>query len=435
MLGGLRLAAPLGVPVLGANLGRLGYLTEVDGEHLAEGARGARRRAPTPSRSASCCARDGGRTALAREHVAFNDVVLSRVPGRGQALLALHVDGQLLVRYASDGVIAATPAGSTAYSYAAGGPIVSPQTRAMIVTPDAPHGLFNRAVVLGAEESLGVEVLPNSAPVAVEVDGQLLVEADPGWTRRDHPEPVAGARRAAGLRGLRRARAAQARHHRSRRAGQLRLRRPRALGSGRYSGRALRARQCSGRSGCSRKTMWSSVPEAATVPDALERLLEVVGLERDLEDAELVGSAPPRRPAARRRAPRAPARRAASRSAGEASRRSVVVPLRECCRMAEHDRIAVVTGAGLRARARGHARAAGRRLPRGAGRAARGGAARDARRRGRRARAARSSCRPTSPTRDAVAALFARVRDELGRLDLLFNNAGTSARPAPLRGR
>ena len=51
--------------------------------------------------------------------------------------------------------------GSTAYSYAAGGPIVSPQTRAMIITPDAPHGLFNRAVVLGAEESLGVEILPS----------------------------------------------------------------------------------------------------------------------------------------------------------------------------------------------------------------------------------------------------------------------------------
>ena len=157
----------------------------------------------------------------AREHVAFNDVVLSRVPGRGQALLALHVDGQLLVRYASDGVIAATPAGSTAYSYAAGGPIVSPQTRAMIVTPDAPHGLFNRAVVLGAEERLGVEVLPNSAPVAVEVDGRLLAEAEPGWSARHHPEPVAGARRAPGLGRLRRARPAQARHHRSRRAGQL----------------------------------------------------------------------------------------------------------------------------------------------------------------------------------------------------------------------
>ena len=180
--------APLGVPVLGANLGRLGYLTEVDGEHLEEGleALGAGHYAVEERFMLRAqWGPEGSRT----ERVAFNDVVLSRVPGRGQALLALHVDGQLLVRYASDGVIAATPAGSTAYSYAAGGPIVSPQTRAMIVTPDAPHGLFNRAVVLGAEEGLGVEVLSNSAPVAVEVDGQLLVQADPGWTVEITPNP------------------------------------------------------------------------------------------------------------------------------------------------------------------------------------------------------------------------------------------------------
>jgi NAD+ kinase len=188
MLGGLRLAAPLSVPVLGANLGRLGYLTEVDGEHLVEGleALGAGHYAVEERFMLRATWEQGGAPS---EQVAFNDVVLSRVPGRGQALLALHVDGQLLVRYASDGVIAATPAGSTAYSYAAGGPIVSPQTRAMIITPDAPHGLFNRAVVLGAEESLGVEVLPNSAPVAVEVDGQLLAQADPGWTLAIAPNP------------------------------------------------------------------------------------------------------------------------------------------------------------------------------------------------------------------------------------------------------
>ena len=188
MLGGLRLAAPLGVPVLGANLGRLGYLTEVDGEHLPEAleALGAGAYGVEERFVLRAAWKEGGQE---REHVAFNDVVLSRVPGRGQALLALNVDGQLLVRYASDGVIAATPIGSTAYSYAAGGPIVSPQTRAMIITPDAPHGLFNRAVVLGAEESLGVDILPSSAPIAVEVDGRLLVEADPGWSVEISPNP------------------------------------------------------------------------------------------------------------------------------------------------------------------------------------------------------------------------------------------------------
>jgi len=188
MLAAMRLAAPLGVPVLGANLGRLGYLTEVDGEHLV---------------AALVAVADGSfaveeRFALratweaegeTQHRVAYNDTVLSRVPGRGQAALGLRVDGQLLVRYASDGVIAATPAGSTAYSFAAGGPIVSPQTRAMIVTPDAPHGLFNRAVVLGADERLGIEVLASSAPVALEVDGRLVAEVQPGWSMEVTPNP------------------------------------------------------------------------------------------------------------------------------------------------------------------------------------------------------------------------------------------------------
>jgi NAD+ kinase len=186
MLGAMRLAAPLGIPVLGANLGRLGYLTEVDGEHLGEAldALAAGAFAIEPRFALLVAWQQDG---TAHDRVAYNDVVLSRVPGHGQAALGLSVDGQLLVRYASDGVIAATPSGSTAYSFAAGGPLVSPQTRAMIVTPDAPHGLFNRAVVLGDDESLGVEVLPSSAPVALEVDGRLLAEVLPGWRMEVSP--------------------------------------------------------------------------------------------------------------------------------------------------------------------------------------------------------------------------------------------------------
>jgi NAD+ kinase len=185
-LGGLRLAAPLGVPVLGVNLGRLGYLTEVDGAQLPDALQALSAGAFAVEERFALKARwrEDGED---RERVAYNDLVLSRVPGHGQAALGLSVDGQLLVRYASDGVIAATPVGSTGYSFAAGGPIVSPQTRAMIVTPDAPHGLFNRAVVLGDEEWLGVEVLPTSAPVAVEADGRLVTQVEPGWSMRIAP--------------------------------------------------------------------------------------------------------------------------------------------------------------------------------------------------------------------------------------------------------
>jgi NAD+ kinase len=179
MLGALRLAAPHGTPVLGINLGRLGYLTEVDAAHLGDAlvalGRGDYR---VEARTGLALApRDG-----VEAQIAYNDVVLTRVPGRGQAALGLRIDGELLVRYASDGVIAATPQGSTAYAFAAGGPLVSPRAQGMILMPDAPHGLFNRAVVLAEGERLGIEVLPTSAPVSIERDGQLLGHADAGAT-------------------------------------------------------------------------------------------------------------------------------------------------------------------------------------------------------------------------------------------------------------
>jgi NAD+ kinase len=179
VLGGLRVGAPHGAAVLGVNLGTLGYLTEVDAAHLGDAlaalAQGDYR---VETRTGLMLGAGSGIEA----QIVYNDVVVTRVPGRGQAALGLRVDGELLVRYASDGVIAATPQGSTAYAFAAGGPLVSPRAQGMIVMPDAPHGLFNRAVVLAEGERLGIEVLPTSAPVSIERDGQLLGHADAGAT-------------------------------------------------------------------------------------------------------------------------------------------------------------------------------------------------------------------------------------------------------------
>jgi NAD+ kinase len=188
MLGALRLAAPHGTPVLGVNLGTLGYLTEVDAAHLGEALAALSDGDYTiESRTGLALAAQPGIDA----QIAFNDVVVSRVPGYGQAALGLLIDGELLVRYASDGVIAATPQGSSAYAFAAGGPLVSPRAQGMIVVPDAPHGLFNRAVVLAERERLGIEVLPTSAPVSLERDGQLLGHSEPGATFEIHAQPDA----------------------------------------------------------------------------------------------------------------------------------------------------------------------------------------------------------------------------------------------------
>jgi NAD+ kinase len=188
MLEALRVSAPHGVAALGVNLGRLGYLTEVDATHL-ESALSALARGDyvAEARTALALAASDGVDA----QIAYNDLVLTRVPGRGQAALALRVDGELLVRYASDGVIAATPQGSTAYAFAAGGPLVSPRAQGMIVMPDAPHGLFNRAVVLAEGERLGIEVLRTSAPVSIERDGRLLGHVEAGAMLEIHAQPGA----------------------------------------------------------------------------------------------------------------------------------------------------------------------------------------------------------------------------------------------------
>jgi NAD+ kinase len=188
MLGALRVAAAHAAPVLGVNLGTLGYLTEVDAAHLggALAALGHGEFTVEVRTGLTLAARDGRGA-----EIAYNDVVVTRVPGRGQAALGLRIDGELLVRYASDGVIAATPQGSTAYAFAAGGPLVSPRARGMIVIPDAPHGLFNRAVVLAEGECLGIEILPTSAPVSIERDGQLLGHADAGATLEIRADPDA----------------------------------------------------------------------------------------------------------------------------------------------------------------------------------------------------------------------------------------------------
>ena len=111
---------------------------------------------------------------------AFNDVAAVRVPGQGGAVVAVRVGGQPFVSYAADAVIAATPAGSTAYSFSAGGPIMSPSVEALLVTPAAPHSAYNRGVVLSVTDMVTLELLPSSGTLAVEVDGQVSCYADAG---------------------------------------------------------------------------------------------------------------------------------------------------------------------------------------------------------------------------------------------------------------
>ena len=107
---------------------------------------------------------------------AFNDSALSRVPGNGPAALAVEVEGEVFARYTADALVIATPTGSTAYSFAAGGPIVSPRHRGLLVTPVAPARGVRPRGLPAPRRALRVHVLDRSAPLLLEADGQRVAE-------------------------------------------------------------------------------------------------------------------------------------------------------------------------------------------------------------------------------------------------------------------
>lgn len=111
---------------------------------------------------------------------ALNDVVLEKLVRDRQAGVGVYIAGRLLAPYSADALAVATPTGSTAYSFAAGGPVLSPHTEAVVFTPIAPHMTFDRSVVAAPDEPIALRVLPDSGQAAVSVDGQLRGIPGPG---------------------------------------------------------------------------------------------------------------------------------------------------------------------------------------------------------------------------------------------------------------
>ena len=185
MLRAMRLADGQPASVLGVNLGKLGFLAEVDVPDLPSALSAIDAREFTIEPRLAIDATFGGQTATA-----FNDVAVVRVPGNPSAVVSVNVSGQPFVSYAADAVIVATPTGSTAYSFSAGGPIVQPAVEALLVTPAAPHSAYNRGFVLSVDETVQLDMLPSSGRLAVEVDGQVEAYTEPGdqVTMRARPQ-------------------------------------------------------------------------------------------------------------------------------------------------------------------------------------------------------------------------------------------------------
>jgi NAD+ kinase len=202
MLAALHAAAPASRPVLGVAAGSIGVLTSVHVdelstalEHVAAGDWNPR---PLPGLKVEA--------ATGEVQVAINDFVVIR-DGTGQVITAIRVDGDLYARTAGDGLVVATPLGSSAYTMAAGGPILAGGAQGMVVTPLAHHGGKAPPLVVGPDTRLGLSVEPGYGGSRYEADGQVLATEAAELTvtlRRGYATMVTLGDREPRLTGLRR---------------------------------------------------------------------------------------------------------------------------------------------------------------------------------------------------------------------------------------
>ena len=169
------LAAGTGTPILGINLGKLGYLAEVESRNWEKALRMVldnNYEIESRMMLEGYVTDEKQRSYPGAYGQALNDIVITRNRGLEVLDFNVSVDGQFLNRFSADGIIAATATGSTAYSMSAGGPIVEPKARLILLTPISPHTLNNRSIVLSADDRVTIEMIPprSGHPLNAECD-------------------------------------------------------------------------------------------------------------------------------------------------------------------------------------------------------------------------------------------------------------------------
>ncbi|HVM54393.1 MAG TPA: NAD(+)/NADH kinase [Acidimicrobiales bacterium] len=181
------------VPVIGVNLGHLGYLTEVDAAKLTVALNrffAGSYHLSERMRLAVAVEADSPEAPGSGTWPALNEAVLGKTPTGQIVHVEVIVDGQPFTTYHADGLIIATPTGSTAYAWSAGGPLISPDHAALLLAPVAPHMLFDRALVLPPASTVRL-VVAEDRPAALSVDGRNLGTMQTGdaivCTAAEHP--------------------------------------------------------------------------------------------------------------------------------------------------------------------------------------------------------------------------------------------------------
>jgi NAD+ kinase len=179
MLRAAREVAGSNTPILGINIGGMGFLTAVSSEQLDVALKqvwaGYFELEPRPLITVKGTV--GGRPVAER---ALNDFVIGRGAGSRLIELEVKVDGEVLTNYRCDGLIVSSPTGSTAYSLAAGGAIVSPVADVFTLTPICPHTLSNRSVILSLGSVLEVKALSERLETMLSADGEIIGQIHPG---------------------------------------------------------------------------------------------------------------------------------------------------------------------------------------------------------------------------------------------------------------
>jgi NAD+ kinase len=184
LLRAAELARPAGTPLIGVNLGHIGFLAEAEPEGLTEtvDALLAGKYWVEERMTLDVVARDNG-TEIARTW-ALNEMTVEKAARERMVEVIIEVDGRPLSRWGCDGVVCATPTGSTAYAFSAGGPIVWPEVEALLMVPLAAHALFARPLVVSPDSVLAVELVNDVGdPVSRAVlwcDGRRRYELPPG---------------------------------------------------------------------------------------------------------------------------------------------------------------------------------------------------------------------------------------------------------------
>jgi len=174
-----RVAAEVDCPVLGVKVGRLGFLTEIEpGPGARELVRAALDGGARVEERLAVTAEPADGVSFPRQW-AMNEVMVEKLTRHRLVRLAVEVDDEYVTTFSADGVIVATPTGSTAYSFSARGPIVSPRVPCLILTPIAAHMVFDRSFVIGAEQQVTLEVVADE-PGILSVDGREGIELPVG---------------------------------------------------------------------------------------------------------------------------------------------------------------------------------------------------------------------------------------------------------------